>query len=513
MIKQAAVCLIMAVVLTMTACEKQTAENSGDLFDISFITNAFDVFPPAKGTALEAIKEKFGANITAQFIPSADYKGKLSVIMASGNYPDVITLESIDSNFYKWVRQGAFLPIDALIDSYATLRAVPDYIWGRMKVDGHIYGIPIYAPTYRLSVLIRQDWLDNLGLGMPTNYDELLKTAIAFTNNDPDKNGKADTFGFNLGGPINPDFNLGAYWASGWYHKDNEGNYMPGWIGPGRKQLIQVLHGAYAQGAVTKNFAAATNWQQTNKDFYSGKSGIFVGTPSGMNEESVQSLLKAVPAARLAPIPYFVAPDGRQGGLNGPGYYGLTVLSSKLGQEPDKLRKILEIMDYGRMFIPMSERTPANERFDWLFGRAGIGYEMIDGAPIPKPGSESVTPYQYMLQRHEYWKPWAPGNEANEFAKTYKSSEMRRLAKSIEEMEKQSNKDPYDDPSQGIYSEALAQKGEELNKFLIGEQTKMIVGQRPVEEWDQMIEEWKQRGGARIMKEVNDGIQARLRNK
>jgi putative aldouronate transport system substrate-binding protein len=186
------------------------------------------------------------------------------------------------------------------------------------------------------------------------------------------------------------------------------------------------------------------------------------------------------------------------------------VLSSKLGGEPDKLKKILEIMDYGRTFIPMSERTPNNERFDWLFGHAGIGYDMIDGSPIVRPGSESITPYPYMLQRHEYWKPWAPNNEANEYTKTYKSPAMRQLAQKIEVMEKQSNIDPYDDPSHGIYSETMAQRGEELNKFLLNEQTKMIVGHRSVAEWDEMVGEWKRRGGDRIMKEINEGIQARL---
>lgn len=519
-----AVCVSLLIVAGTTACEiggnessrkaeSEAGDYGGASFEISFISPAFDIFPPADGKALKAIRDKFRADIKPRFVPRADYKSRLGVLIASGSYPDVMSLESADSNFYKWVKQGTLLPLDDYIDDYATFQAVPERVWEQMKVDGSIYAIPVYAPTYKLSVLIRQDWLDNLGLRMPANYDELLQTAVAFTHNDPDRNGKDDTFGFSLGASINPDFNLGAYWASGWYHKDEEGRYIPGWIGPGRKQLIQMLHDAYEQGAVTKNFAAATNWQQTNKDFYTGKAGIFVGTPSGMNEEYVQTLLKAYPSAKLAPVPYFISPDGRQGGQNGPGYYGLTVLSSRLKDEPDKLAKIFEIMDYGRTFVPMSERNPSNERFDWLFGHVGGGYDMIDGSPVPKPGGEGVTPYQYMLQRHEYWKPWAPDNESNEFPKTYKSPEMRRLAASIEKMEKTSNRQPYDDPSLGIYSETLAQKGAELNNYLLAEQTKMIVGQRPVAEWDRMVDEWKRMGGARVIEEVNDGIRAQLQDK
>lgn len=46
--------------------------------------------------------------------------------------------------------------------------------------------------------MIRQDWLDNLNLQAPQTTDELYTVAKAFTDNDPDQNGKNDTYGIQL---------------------------------------------------------------------------------------------------------------------------------------------------------------------------------------------------------------------------------------------------------------------------------------------------------------------------
>lgn len=484
------------------------APKGNQTYDIGFLNFAYTIFPDPNGKGVEAIKQKFGANIKSQFVLQSDYKEKLNVIMASGDMPDVVAIKDLDSNYYKWAKQGAFLPLDDYIDQYATFKGVPKSIYDQFRVNGKIYSIPMYQPTYTFSGTIRQDWLDNLGLKMPTNYKELLDVAIAFTKNDPDGNGKNDTYGFALGEDINPAPTMGAYWSTAWYSKDKDGNYMPGMIGPGRKEVIETLAAAYKEGAVTKDFAVL-NWAQANKEFYSGKAGIFIGTPSGMVEDYYMGLLKVDPKAKVVPIPFFKAPDGSQGNMKGRGFFGLTTLSAKLKNDPDKVKKILEILDYGRQFLPLDQRTPQNAQFDWIMGGNGVGYEMVNGKAVPKAGQESNTPIQYMLQRHEFWKPWAPSDDANQFSKAqYNAPEMQSFIASIEQMEKTYNKNPYDDPSYLVYSETQASKGTELDKYLLGEQTKMISGQRPISDWDKMIEEWKSRGGAQLMKEVNDGIKA-----
>jgi putative aldouronate transport system substrate-binding protein len=67
----------------------------------------------------------------------------------------------------------------------------------------------------------------------------------------------------------------------------------------------------------------------------------------------------------------------------------------------------------------------------------------------------------------------------------------------------------YYPPNYGIISETETSKGAELNTFMLNEQTKMIAGQRPISDWDALVQEYLKRGGTQIIKEVNDGIKER----
>jgi putative aldouronate transport system substrate-binding protein len=98
--------------------------------------------------------------------------------------------------------------------------------------DGKQYGLPEPPPLpKREGFLIRKDWLDKLNLEVPTNPEELLAVAKAFTEQDPDGNGKNDTYG--LGGFITGgqglgnrfDFIMGAYNVPGLWNFADPANF------------------------------------------------------------------------------------------------------------------------------------------------------------------------------------------------------------------------------------------------------------------------------------------------
>ena len=47
----------------------------------------------------------------------------------------------------------------------------------------------------RKGIFIRKDWLENVGMEMPTTWEDLYNVAHAFTYDDPDGNGVKDTYG------------------------------------------------------------------------------------------------------------------------------------------------------------------------------------------------------------------------------------------------------------------------------------------------------------------------------
>ncbi|SHH57274.1 ABC transporter substrate-binding protein [Clostridium grantii] len=131
-----------------------------------------------------------------------DRQQKLNLLMASGNYTDVI----FDSFFtpseqYVYGSQGILIPLNDLIDKYAPniKKALEDYPGIKAQLtmpDGNIYSVPKIAECYHCYVMgkmwINTEWLDKLGLEMPTTTDEFYNVLKAFKENDPNGNGKAD---------------------------------------------------------------------------------------------------------------------------------------------------------------------------------------------------------------------------------------------------------------------------------------------------------------------------------
>jgi len=133
---------------------------------------------------------------------SAGFNEKKSLMLASGDYPDMILHGCTDLEIAKYGSQGVFIPQQDLIEKYTVnLKRIyeenPKVKTFITAPDGNIYSTPRIneGPWMRQSGVgvINIKWLENLGLSMPTNIDEFYEVMLAFKNNDPDQNGQNDT--------------------------------------------------------------------------------------------------------------------------------------------------------------------------------------------------------------------------------------------------------------------------------------------------------------------------------
>ena len=84
--------------------------------------------------------------------------------------------------------------------------------------DGKIYGLPKYQrfwPATASRQFINQQWLDQLGLSMPTTWDELYEVLVAFKEKDANGNGDPNDeipmdWPGGIGGYFNPAVLLGS---------------------------------------------------------------------------------------------------------------------------------------------------------------------------------------------------------------------------------------------------------------------------------------------------------------
>lgn len=156
--------------------------------------------PPDDWVAYQTIKDNVQVDLKLVLLPStqADQDTKINAAAASNSLPDLF-MASRDV-WYKLVQAGLVAKVDDLLPlmPVRTKGHYSDADRNKLvTIDGAMYGLPDPGALPQTdSLVIRQDWLDKLGIKAPTTLDEFMTVAKAFTFDDPDGNGKDDTYGF-----------------------------------------------------------------------------------------------------------------------------------------------------------------------------------------------------------------------------------------------------------------------------------------------------------------------------
>ncbi len=164
--------------------------------------------------------------------------------------------------------------------------------------DGRIMGLPVpntLGDSYPI-LWIRQDWLDALGLSVPSTMEEVLEDAILFATKDPDGNGKADTYGLymdkNLDGVDFIDAAYGAYTKDEFYIKQDDGSFICGATDARAKEPLSALANLYQNGAIDPEFAVKDSTKE-DELVASGQIGIYIGyfySPLGALKDCVANV-------------------------------------------------------------------------------------------------------------------------------------------------------------------------------------------------------------------------------
>lgn len=151
---------------------------------------------PPKDRAIKEIEKLTNTELDITWVPDAVKEDRLNAALAAGNLPQIVTIQDIkNSSVMNAFRSGMFWEIGDYIKDYPNLSKMNKLINKNVTIDGKLYGIYRERPLSRQGIVIRKDWLDNLNLKTPKTLDELYEVAKAFTEDDPDKDGKDDTFG------------------------------------------------------------------------------------------------------------------------------------------------------------------------------------------------------------------------------------------------------------------------------------------------------------------------------
>lgn len=146
------------------------------------------------------------------------------------------------------------------------------------SVDGKLYSLYQERALSRQGIIYRKDWADRLGLQAPTTLDELYLMLKGFTFDDPDGNGKQDTYGLT----DRNDLIYGAFKTissyfgtpNDWGWKD--GSLLPEFMFPQYMETMKLFRQLHEEGIINPNFPV-TSKQDQQELFVKGKAGVYVG--------------------------------------------------------------------------------------------------------------------------------------------------------------------------------------------------------------------------------------------
>lgn len=464
---------------------------------------------------LEEELAKKGVKLELDLIEPDQFDTTIQTMAASGelsNY-DLVNISPLDDKTkLNLVKQGQLQPISDIWEQYSegpyrefVASDAGQFYTNRMKLeDGKIYWVTDFGTStfegketnFVLGFQIRQDWLDAIGAEMPATLDELFDTLKAFQDQDVNQNGQADEAVVVNYGSFATDiscwFGLGVDIT---FINSTNGNKVESpWYQEHVKDYIAYMQKLYAAGLLKMDDSQSGTYMSNNQ----------VAAIANWGTEMWLEPQIVVPEG--AAYPWFAplrieAVEGQAPLFRGANKYNPGWTATAVSASSDKQEAIAKIFDY--LITDESIRLQEN-------GIEGISYELVDGVPsnILDGSLENTDAVGMAL-----WVNGAifPRYQMN----TEISNEMRDTivyAETNGVKNNQSAKYDYtiacvNEPEHRIFHDLnglaiptveeidrLNEISTDLGTYSSELLTKLIMGEKSLEDWDSYIEDLKELG-------------------
>ncbi|MDE6053809.1 MAG: extracellular solute-binding protein [Lachnospiraceae bacterium] len=267
----------------------------------------------------DAAAKEAGVEITWDTILNADWGDRKAVLLASGDLPDAFMGSICFGETDILTNIGTFIALDDYIDEYmpnfkSIMESDPTMKALATSADGHIYGLPSKKPCRPIvsnQMFINQTWLDNLGLSMPTTYEEFVEVLRAFKEQDANGNGDPnDEIPFGEGYADSVMFfclpfgtTLGADNTYSMTVKDGSPVYLP--TSEMYKQGVQWMNQCYTEGLIDKELFTQDD---SMRDAKLMNEIPLVGVAAGWTADATFG----ANADQYVALPALKGPDGKQ---------------------------------------------------------------------------------------------------------------------------------------------------------------------------------------------------------
>ncbi|MCE3199473.1 extracellular solute-binding protein [Paenibacillus sonchi] len=444
------------------------------------------------------VNEKFGkpnnAIVKYVSVPRSQEIDKLNVLMAAGEAPD-ISFTYDGTTVTRYAKSKGIYTLDELLEEHG--QQLKSYLGEKVLSYGKYEGKQVSIPGKRTllawnGMFIRKDWLDKLGMPVPTNKDELYDTLVAFRDKNP---GNVDHVIPWATAAAGMNYTFGNLIQSFWGPMtEEEFVTTTNWLKPGHKDAFKWLNKLYHEKLISPDFALDKTTKQADADVTNGKVGFYAANWDYPLSQKIREPLKQnVPEANYVPVDTFKNDEGKylKEVYNENGIFSFIPKSSKNAE--------LAIKYLNWMADP-------EVMFFLQFGEEGVNHKLVDGIPhgIAQTGEKMQTSNLNMD-----YTPIVNGAELGDTEKNVRTYAAALAAgdKSYEKLATDSYKinttDGYSSFNYGVPNEANIKYGKtlgDMNKQMID---RLIVA-KPAEFdalYDKLVKEYMDAGGQAVQDE------------
>ena len=376
--------LALLVLFSCFGAMAEKQEPFPETVEFSYLTQMWEPFS-AENNLVSEYEKAMNVKMDVEWAPVDNYSTRVLTSLA-GDLPDAIMLRNV-SDVATLVDQGAVVPLTDLLNEYCPnlMRFISEedlaYLYN--VGDGEIYVIPAVTDIPNINTwTVRQDWLDNLGMEMPTDWEGWKNLLRAFRDQDANGNGDPKDeipyagelwpFLYSYGIFASSTNNgISASTTDSLFCVDENGNYTLIFEhGKYRDYLTEMVE-MYKEGLIDPEFATREETEK-RKVMNSNSCGLAF-TQAEQVQLSTDSLrsggVESATWVGIAPVP---GPDGVQA-LFARSKFGFYTVLTTGAEEKGKVIDILKFFNW----MYSDEGIMLNN-----YGVEGVTYNMVDGKPV-----------------------------------------------------------------------------------------------------------------------------------
>lgn len=531
-----ALALMMVMTLVPAMAEDEPVKISVASYMFGPVDNDKDVITPL---VEQMLKEKHGINVDIEvvYIEQANYSEILGTRLTGGTAPDVFlaqsatmldtyydqgVIKSWDVEFFKenapdvyeFVMNGA---------AYGDLIGnVESWQKAAMK-DGKMIVLPSFKPDGSMpykTLIYRGDWLEKLGVTeetLPKTVDDFIALMGRFTKEDPDGNGKDDTYGCSITAmkALFGSYGLATgFSGSSSYWVVRDGKVVNSDVAPEAKEVIATLAAMYADGLIDPEFVAGK--ESVEGSYWAISHGMVnglygVSANASIDHYRLKGIAGEEDAGGRCATEYWAVNGEDSTFVYGPwpagpsGDYGWMVGTPVAVSESAVYNANMSDEKLALIFKILNAFATDDELYMTAFaGIEGEHYKKNDNGTITRlMGNEELNAVGVWGCRSLYGADRAFSQLAYDLAFYNDPTIANRL--------NWFKKDQYNSYIQDTVTETLPSAGDlsgELNTIRDETWVAMIRGEKSLDDWDAYVQSWLDAGGQILTDEANAWYEA-----